>query len=193
MGIAGIWHGPNWTFLIFGLMHGAALAINQAWKKDKKKMPDWLGWVLTLAFVNAAFIVFRSPNMDFAENMLTALLPHGDWTNFWPSFLAMKSAFPITPMLYAKLIAIGVVVGLFFKSSKEMAEAFERTRFTTLATATLVLAGLLPHELRCAEGFRVLRVLSIRSLRRCEKFKSRRRKRLRHQGKSSASNVEPRQ
>lgn len=153
MGIAGIWHGPNWTFLIFGLMHGAALAINQAWKKDKKKMPDWLGWVLTLAFVNAAFIVFRSPNMDFAENMLTALLPHGDWTNFWPAFLAMKGAFPVTPMFYAKLIAIGVVVGLFFKSSKEMAEAFERTRFTTLATATLVWLALFLMNSAAPKGF----------------------------------------
>jgi alginate O-acetyltransferase complex protein AlgI len=138
MGIAGLWHGPAWTYLIFGLMHGAALAINQAWKKNKKKMPDWAGWLLTLAFVNAAFIVFRSPNMDFAGNLLTSLLPHGDWAANLTSLAALRGAFPITPVLYERLIGLGVVVAFFFKTSTEMAQSFERTRFMTLATATMV-------------------------------------------------------
>ncbi len=138
MGIAGIWHGPNWTYLVFGLMHGAALAMNQVWKKNKKKMPDSLGWLLTLIFVNAAFIVFRSPNMDFAGNMLNALLPHGDWGAVRPSIIALRGLFPLTPVLYERLIAVGVVAAFFFKTSTEMAKSFERTRFTTLATAALV-------------------------------------------------------
>jgi D-alanyl-lipoteichoic acid acyltransferase DltB (MBOAT superfamily) len=94
MGIAGIWHGPAWTFLVFGLMHGTALAINQVWKKNKKKMPDWLGWLITLIFVNAAFIVFRSPNLDFAENMITSLWPQGDWAAMRPSIVALRGLFP---------------------------------------------------------------------------------------------------
>jgi D-alanyl-lipoteichoic acid acyltransferase DltB (MBOAT superfamily) len=138
MGIAGIWHGPAWTFLVFGLMHGAALAINQVWKKNKKKMPDWLGWLITLVFVNAAFAVFRSPNLDFAENLLTSLWPHGDWAAVRPSIIALRGLFPLTPILYERLIAIGVIVALFFKSSSQLAESFERTRFRTLATATLI-------------------------------------------------------
>ena len=138
MGIAGLWHGPAWTYLVFGLMHGSGLAINQAWKKNKKKMPDWLGWLLTLSLVNAAFIVFRSPNLDFAENMLIALLPHGDWAANLPSLVALQSAFPITPVFYERLIALGILVAFFFKTSTEMAQSFERTRFMTLATAALV-------------------------------------------------------
>jgi alginate O-acetyltransferase complex protein AlgI len=138
MGIAGLWHGPAWTYVVFGLMHGAGLAINQAWKKNKKKMPDWLGWLVTLAFVNAAFIVFRSPNIDFAENMLLALLPHGDWAANLPSLAALRGVFPLTPVLYERLIGLGIVLAFFFKTSTEAAQSFERTRFMTLATATLV-------------------------------------------------------
>jgi D-alanyl-lipoteichoic acid acyltransferase DltB (MBOAT superfamily) len=138
MGIAGLWHGPNWTYLVFGLLHGAGLATNQWWKKNKKKMPDWLGWLLTLVFVNAAFVFFRSPNIDFAENLLTAMLPHGDSAANLPSLLALRNVFTITPVLYVRIVALGVVCALFFKTSAELSQSFERTRFRTLATATLV-------------------------------------------------------
>jgi alginate O-acetyltransferase complex protein AlgI len=138
MAIAGLWHGPAWTFVVFGLMHGAGLAVNQWWKKNKKKMPDSLAWLLTLVFVNAAFVFFRSPNIDFAENMLTAMLPHGDFAQNLPSLLALRNVFPITPVLYERLIGLGIVAAFFFRTSAELARSFERTRFMTLATATLV-------------------------------------------------------
>jgi hypothetical protein len=41
MAIAGLWHGPAWTFVIFGLLHGVALAANQVWRRRKLPMPGW--------------------------------------------------------------------------------------------------------------------------------------------------------
>lgn len=32
MALAGIWHGPSLTFLVFGLMHAAFLAVNHGWR-----------------------------------------------------------------------------------------------------------------------------------------------------------------
>jgi alginate O-acetyltransferase complex protein AlgI len=51
--IAGLWHGPAWTFVIFGAMHGAALAVNQYWKKKKRTMANPLAWALTMAWLTA--------------------------------------------------------------------------------------------------------------------------------------------
>jgi len=48
MSIAGIWHGPAWTFVVFGILHGLGLAANQAWKKRKLKMPDSLAWLVNI-------------------------------------------------------------------------------------------------------------------------------------------------
>ena len=36
--VAGIWHGAGWTFVIYGLIHGLALAINHGWREFK--LPD---------------------------------------------------------------------------------------------------------------------------------------------------------
>ena len=52
MTIAGIWHGPRWTYLIFGLMHGLALAFNNLFRF---KINNVLSIFLTFIFVNFSF------------------------------------------------------------------------------------------------------------------------------------------
>jgi alginate O-acetyltransferase complex protein AlgI len=60
MFIAGVWHGSNINFALYGAMHGFALIINHIRKKKKLKMKD--GWAIfwTLSFVNASFVLFRA-------------------------------------------------------------------------------------------------------------------------------------
>ena len=74
MALAGLWHGPAWTFVIFGVIHGVALAVNQVWrKKIKLGIPPAIGWALTMAVVLVGFIAFRSPNPGAAMSMIRAL------------------------------------------------------------------------------------------------------------------------
>ena len=71
MTIAGLWHGPSWTFVVFGLLHGVALATNSFWRKQVPvKLPKALSWLLLMVFVDTAFIFFRSPNLHVAKGML---------------------------------------------------------------------------------------------------------------------------
>ena len=65
--LAGLWHGPSWTFVIFGMMHGLALIINHAYKKKfPYKINSFLSWFLTFNFVNISFLMFRSESIaDF--------------------------------------------------------------------------------------------------------------------------------
>ena len=32
--LGGLWHGANWTFLIWGAMHGAALVADHSWRRS---------------------------------------------------------------------------------------------------------------------------------------------------------------
>ena len=32
--ILGVWHGANWTFVVYGLIHGAAVSVNRATRED---------------------------------------------------------------------------------------------------------------------------------------------------------------
>lgn len=135
MAIAGLWHGPAWTFIIFGTLHGCALAANQIWKRRKLKMPDWLGWLMTFVFADLSFVFFRSANIPAALQMLTAMLPHANLLGI----AAIRSVLPFTPYLVLRPVTIGVVLAFFFATSQQLADRFRPTHVTALVTATLML------------------------------------------------------
>ncbi len=61
--IAGFWHGPSWTFLIFGLLHGIGVVFNHATSRYiNYKINNFLSIFLTINYVNITFIFFRSEN-----------------------------------------------------------------------------------------------------------------------------------
>ena len=72
--IGGLWHGAAWTFVVWGAMHGMALAVHRVWKLVVPfRLPAYCGWLLTFGFVNAAWIVFRAPDMNRVGVFLKAL------------------------------------------------------------------------------------------------------------------------
>ena len=138
MGIAGLWHGPAWTYVVFGLLHGAGLSANQIWKKKKRKMPDWLGWIVTLVFVNVTFVFFRSPSVSAALHMLAAMLPHPHPL----SVVTLRGVLPLTPTLIFRPAVIGIVAALWFKSSAELSKNFRPSALSACVTAALLLLSL---------------------------------------------------
>ncbi len=72
--IAGIWHGAGWTFVVFGLIHGFALAINHGWREFKMPaMSPFVGWLLTMSVVVTGLVVFRAPDLATAGTILSAM------------------------------------------------------------------------------------------------------------------------
>lgn len=59
--VSGLWHGANWTFVFWGLLHGIGVAFNSLeLVKVRKK---WLARALTFAYICAAFVFFRADSM----------------------------------------------------------------------------------------------------------------------------------
>jgi len=71
--LGGLWHGAGWNFVIWGGTHGVALAVNGVWHRAGWRMPDVLGWGLTLLFVVLAWVVFRAPDLGVAGGMFASL------------------------------------------------------------------------------------------------------------------------
>ncbi|MET3900453.1 alginate O-acetyltransferase complex protein AlgI [Devosia sp. UYZn731] len=69
MVLGGLWHGANWTFVIWGTWHGAILAIERyfAWPKKSATVPWSL--LLTLLFIVLGWVMFRAPNVGAAMTM----------------------------------------------------------------------------------------------------------------------------
>jgi alginate O-acetyltransferase complex protein AlgI len=72
--LGGLWHGASWMFVIWGVLHGAALITHQAWRKIGWRMPDSLAWLLTFNFVNIAWVFFRAKNLNDALRIIHGML-----------------------------------------------------------------------------------------------------------------------
>jgi len=64
--LGGLWHGANWTFVIWGAWHGAALAIQRVLPSPKKALKGIAGVlaiVATFHFLAYGFLIFRAHDM----------------------------------------------------------------------------------------------------------------------------------
>lgn len=75
--LGGLWHGANWTFVIWGLLHGAGLATHKLWVRYRPagiRLPSFvggfIGWALTYAFVCLGWVFFRAPSLASAGVIL---------------------------------------------------------------------------------------------------------------------------
>jgi alginate O-acetyltransferase complex protein AlgI len=78
--LGGLWHGAAWTFVVWGGLHGAYLAINHAWRATRlaaawadKRLWRWASVALTFIAVCVAWVFFRAPDFGTAAELLKAM------------------------------------------------------------------------------------------------------------------------
>lgn len=59
----GLWHGANWTFVIWGLWHGMFLLLEE-YVPVLRKLPKCITRVYTLLVVCVGFVMFRADNLS---------------------------------------------------------------------------------------------------------------------------------
>lgn len=61
--LSGLWHGADWTFVLWGALHGSAMVLYRLNRERADRMPKWLQWAVTFAFVNFAWVFFRGETL----------------------------------------------------------------------------------------------------------------------------------
>ncbi|AJC20146.1 MBOAT family O-acyltransferase [Pandoraea pulmonicola] len=95
MGLAGVWHGAGFQFLVFGLLHAAYLSVNHGWRifvigrRPATHKPKWFAHVASVALTFVAVLVaqafFRANGVHDALALLGGMTGvHG--FEAWPSF-----------------------------------------------------------------------------------------------------------
>jgi alginate O-acetyltransferase complex protein AlgI len=129
--LGGLWHGANWTFVAWGGLHGLALAVNHVWEGRGFHLPKAIGWLLTLLFVMAAWVLFRSPTFQQAGQILASMAgAHG------------VGAVPLDREFVIALV-LGAGVALLGPTSQEAALTLLRPRAWLAVPAGALLAYLL--------------------------------------------------
>jgi alginate O-acetyltransferase complex protein AlgI len=138
MFLGGLWHGANWTFVVWGLLHGVGLAAHKFWLERTSKAGGprsdgpaarVVGWLATMTFVSVCWIFFRSPNFDVAWTVLrklAGLAPGGITWTYLPAYL------------FVLVLAAAHVVGVFHGDRPQKADD-THTGVPAYATARLPL------------------------------------------------------
>ena len=137
MTIAGLWHGPAWTFVIYGVIFGVALGINQYWRKKKMPvLPGFLSWLVTFAVVDIALLFFRSTSVVAGIDMLGAIV------NLHHPLMIATLAPAVASLTLANkaMLVLGSGLAFFGKSSDELSREFKPTYGNALATSGVFVA-----------------------------------------------------
>lgn len=117
--LGGLWHGANWTFVVWGGLHGAALAVHKVFLERFAGRPglartrETLGWrafagLLTFVFVCLCFVLFRATTFGHAIDYFAGLF---------------------SPQSGRRLVDLGAVVPIFLFATATLLDA--RFRFAT--------------------------------------------------------------
>lgn len=152
--ISGLWHGANWTFVLWGALHGTLVTLYKAFEKWTNKIPKILGWLLTFLFVNFAWIYFRADSIVDA-NFIISQIVGGNWgevnSKLFRSFndmvevnilykLDVLDIFKQCAWLANVLLLSGLIFGcVFLKNTQEKMKTFQPKFSKLLVSTTLLL------------------------------------------------------
>ncbi len=122
--LSGLWHGANWTFVLWGTLHGAFMTLEKLVMDRRKRISGqerksmretenrgkklWrlLLFPLTFLFVNLTWVIFRADSLETAKLFFSRLMV-GGW-RFQEQLLA-----PVSKLVEIRLIGRLGLNGLF--------------------------------------------------------------------------------
>jgi alginate O-acetyltransferase complex protein AlgI len=110
MVLGGIWHGANWTFVIWGAWHGGLMAIERYLGSKNAKgsvYPALLAWPLTMLFVVLGWVMFRAPDVHTALVFYAGMFGGNGWA-LSDAALWQVQQFLLATLVLAGLLAVGV-------------------------------------------------------------------------------------
>lgn len=102
MMLVGLWHGANWTFVVFGLYHTLLfipLILNGSFLKRSKEKNNRLiggGRILTYCLVSIGLVIFSAPNLSDGFQYLSAMVSHLTWPT---TSMGIKQIFELMDIL----------------------------------------------------------------------------------------------
>ena len=109
--VSGIWHGANWTFIIWGCMHGVFQIVEKALGWQKYEGNSWtvktIRICVTILLVNFAWVFFRMPDFISAWRIIVRMI-----TNYSVPNLSDMGSTPL-------MVTVLGLAFLFFKDARD--------------------------------------------------------------------------
>jgi alginate O-acetyltransferase complex protein AlgI len=132
--LGGLWHGANWTFIVWGAWHGLGLLAHKEWTglaRGREPFPalppsvrKGAGVAVTLMFVLVGWVFFRAPTLGAAGRVLLKMF-----------VIDGTAVLPLTPALVAALLAM--IIGHALGTRGALGGGFMPVRLPSLALAAV--------------------------------------------------------
>ena len=150
--ISGLWHGAGYTFILWGLMHGIAMALERITKSRYEKLPKAIRWIVTFAFINMTWVIFRAGSVTEAVAMLKQVFV-GGWsfainaelteTLLQPTLISIANRIVGLPVVSILAFAGVLLTVLLLKNSTERLKTFKPCARTWVRTYFLLILSIL--------------------------------------------------
>ena len=128
--LSGLWHGAGWTFILWGLLHGAYVSVAEVWKRTRKKRgrgkADAPGAsILLLGAVALTFAAVVVSNVLFrARTVAGATLIYKGMLSPWSAHVS-RDAVPSDTAGAVAIIALGLGLVFFTPNIYQIMRRFE--------------------------------------------------------------------
>lgn len=152
--ISGLWHGANWTFILWGAIHGFLTVLERITKSPALKIPKFMKTAATFLLVTFAWSLFRANSINDALALWHQLF-QGGFGEIYPPITekcqdlievsllyraglgGIISSFPWLPPVFLTLISLA---GCFFlKNTQEKTESLKLTNRKLIVVIALML------------------------------------------------------
>jgi alginate O-acetyltransferase complex protein AlgI len=124
--IGGLWHGANWTFVIWGAYHGALLIGYQHMSARTGEFPVWLSRLITFVLVVVGWVFFRAHDLPMAWDLLAKM------------FVPQPGTLPGDAMSFGIITVIALMLARWAPNSFEFHKDFQVTPLRMGAAAAIL-------------------------------------------------------
>ena len=119
--VTGIWHGANWTFVLWGAFHGVFLILERlGWGRLLDKLPSFFRVAYVFIVVSVGWVFFRADSIATAFSLLNSFITIDN--DFW-NINIYQSPVDIIE-LQISLFLMGVIILVhFFEYQKNIIES----------------------------------------------------------------------
>ncbi len=107
--LTGLWHGANWTFVVWGIYHGLFSLMEEV-VPAVRKLPRFLGHIYAMLQVTLGFVIFRSDSLPYAMGYFKAMFTGFDLSPA-ANLLFLRELTPFFLLMFAAAVLLCAPVG----------------------------------------------------------------------------------
>lgn len=145
--LSGLWHGANWTFVLWGGLNGLCIVFEKMFDKIIGKLPKGIKIAVTFLITNALWVLFRAENFDQALIIYKSMIDISNFGLFDVAYLAVDGVMGLPAPIalgYIFALVVGLLMVVFLgKNVIHKAETFKPTMRNAVIIAVLFAVSVL--------------------------------------------------